>query len=355
MSERSPIARAIDLGFGYVKLARASFEDGSGSAAPLNPLAFPSVAAVSTVDGAAFEGVGLGSLDVVSVTVRGVTFRVGPDALLTLSGSAVSVPGDEFFMSDEYLSLNLGALAYMDLPAASDIDVLAVGLPLTVFVRPDVRKHLVDSLQTTHLLPIPGQRGQTREVKVHQVLVKPQALGALWAMAYELGDEAAADVQTSTNLVIDVGYGTLMWLMSRGNKPMLERSGANMGGVNSILRSVIQRIDPQLSGSPLFLSRIDDAIRNNKPVPNITEAAAQEFAPAIRHQVKSMFKELMKSVGAKADVDTIWLAGGGAHLYLEEVKANFPNHEVRTCSATDDPRFTNLKGLQLLAELKAAS
>ena len=115
MQLREPIVRAIDVGFGNTKYIRQHV-----SGMPPQCASFPSIAPVSTSDGR--QGLGpMRSTDTIVVSVNGVNYQVGPDAMLS-DPSQTRVLDTSFPDTDTYLALVRGALYYM---GDQDIDIVA--------------------------------------------------------------------------------------------------------------------------------------------------------------------------------------------------------------------------------------
>jgi plasmid segregation protein ParM len=336
------IARAADIGFGYTKTSQSMISPDYGMSA----IAFPSFPSPAEGHTDLADGV-MHKLHVVTVEVNGVRYQVGPDSLIAASGRAPRTTTNTFFNSPQYKALFLGALAYMNLPAAADtIDVLGMGLPLTVWRDAALRATIKEQMAGTFTVPIPDST-KTREISVERVELWPQVLGALVSISSEAGD--LDRVATQNNLVIDVGYGTMLWITTEGLKPQTGRSDGNNGGVSSMLKAVAKMLDPSLANDPRTLERIDHSLRTGEPLmingSNVDLAPCRARAEA---QAYTHLQELLESIGTYKNIDNIFLAGGGAHLYTGLMAEAFKDRKIRVQS--EEPQFSNLKGYQHLAE-----
>jgi plasmid segregation protein ParM len=336
------IARAIDIGFGYTKLSRSAID----ADYRLSSMAFPSVAASASGQMDIANGE-IQRLQVVAVEVEDVRYLVGPDAMLAASGRQTRAIEDLFFDSPQYLALFLGGLAYMDLPPSVDtIHSLGMGLPLTVWRDVELRERIKVRMTGRFSVPTPNSRS-IQEINVQHVQLWPQVLGALASMSREVGE--AVDVARQTNLTIDVGYGTMLWLVTSGFQPHPGRSEGNKGGVSSILKAVAKSIDPSVANDPRILARIDDSLRTAKPlIINGSEVDLQRCRSTAHSQAQQHLQEMLETIGTHKDLDNIFLVGGGAHLYRPLLTTAFKGRLIR--EQTNEPQMANLKGYQHLVE-----
>ena len=336
------IARAIDIGFGYTKLSRSAIDPSYS----LSSMAFPSIPAPAGGQMDISNGE-IPKLQVVTVEVEGVRYVVGPDAMLAASGRQTRSIEDLFFDSPQYLALYQGALAYMELPNTVDtIHALGMGLPLTVWRDVELRERVKARMTGNFSVPIPNSRA-TRDIHIQHVQLWPQVLGALAAMSREVGPRV--DVAKQTNLVIDVGYGTMLWLVTSGFQPQPGRSEGNKGGVSSMLKAVAKTLDPLVSNDPRILERIDYSLRMDKAlVINGTEVDLNRCKSIAQSHAQQHLQEMLETIGTHKDLDNIFLVGGGAHLYRPLLTAAFKGRLI--WEQKHEPQMANLKGYQHLVE-----
>lgn len=118
--------------------------------------------------------------------------------------------------------------------------------------------------------------------------------------------------------------------------------------------SVSTSIADALGGDALnnfsVMNRIDVALRNkssfkfNGKEININEPP---FAGYVQSAIKASVASMMKSIGSVSDIDNIILTGGGANLFLDEIKNSLPNREI---AVDTDPVYSVVKGFLAMGE-----
>lgn len=333
------IARAADVGFGFTKITQSMMQPGGDA----KTMAFPSYADFHV------EGIAGGfgkTQDILSVEVNGAVYSVGPDSKKVASGYGKQLLEREFFRSPQYQALNLGAIAMMD--CEYDIHMLCVGLHLNVFGDSSLREDLKSYLTSEHIVPDLNNGGK-KKVKVHAVEVVPQIIGSVITLAESL-DGLGEEVYEQRNLTIDVGYGTFLWMVSNGMASVAARSGSTMGGVASILQSIIKSMDASASSDVGILDRLDHAILNNLESIKINgkKYRISDHVASVEGLTQQNITMMMRSIGQVRDIDNIFLCGGGSSFYLDALKKALGDREI-----AHDPngsQFSNVKGFQLIAE-----
>jgi plasmid segregation protein ParM len=349
-SETPKVLRALDLGFGFTKFSLGHYQPNGNY--ELEVSAFPSYA------GPAIEGMNYGGninmANVLRIEVGDQRFSVGKDALNTADGTAKQILEVSFFLSDQYLALARGAMALMKIPRTGDIDQLVTGLPLNVFRDKELVKKVRTRLEGAHVVPDvdlpPGEDGelQNRTIVVKRVQVIPQVVGSLVALSCE--DGSVDEIGGQRNLTIDVGYGTLLWLVSNGTTAIPARSNGNMGGVSNLLKKIIKEFAPSSVTNLSIMERLDNALRENQPTIKVhgEDVEIDKYRPLLESTAKENLTEMLSALGDTSDIDNIFLSGGGAHLYKQVIAAAFPKRKI-ICSSTNS-RYTNTKGFQIIAE-----
>lgn len=337
------IVRSVDLGNGFTKITLS----GIGADLDISSMSFPSFVTPAWGGASLSNASGLTTLNVLTVTVDGIAYRVGPDSISTASGRASRIPLESFYSSLDYKALFLGALAYMNLPdSANRIDVLGFGLPLSVFNDEALKMDIVRFLKGKHVVPSVSSL-ETRTIEIGMVALMPQLIGSLSSISVESG--RVSEVWRACNLVIDVGYGALKWLTTDGFKPQIERSGSNRGGVSSIIQAIAGGMNPDYAGNPHILGRIDDALRLKTTVKiNGAEMSLAPFLTSAQEQVIRNLREIVDTVGAWASIDNIFLVGGGAHLYESAIQRLCSNRTITR--PTSSTQLSDLLGFQIQAE-----
>ena len=335
MNTARPIARAIDVGYGNTKYTLTDGMD-------LNEIQcamFPSVAPVSSRRG--LESFG-SPRDTTTVEVEGTVYEVGPDAMMGMAANASRTLDIDFSKKPEYMALVRGALARMNVER---VDHLFVGLPVSTFEA--LGRDLEQRLTGVHRL-------NDREVDVKACKVVPQPVGGMWD--FGVRNNMLSHLQSSNSLLIDPGYFTLDWVVTRGTKMVGVRSGAaNNAGMAAILRAIGESMATTIKerdGKPAELTessldRMDEAIRLkaafrfNGKVEDLTR-----HMEAGRKVIDDGLAKLAHQIGTKSDIDNVIIVGGASHLYQDAVVQMFGGYDVRVAQQAV---FANVRGFQMLS------
>lgn len=253
------IARAIDVGYGNTKF---TLNDGRG-AADIDCTMFPSVAPVSKRRVEDY----MDKRDTVVIDCGfGVQYEVGPDSMLGVTSNSSRTLDLEFPMKDSYMALVLGAMAYMNLDR---IDHLVVGLPVSNMKA--MATGLKQKLTGTHRLP-PQTEAQLdvgyRTIEVGEVRVVPQPVGGM----YDFGvrHSMMREIQEGNSLLLDPGYFTFDWVVTRGMKMIHERSNAaNNAGMAAVLQSVADQL-------------VEKVMKQTNKTVDLTEGVLEPMGRALR-------------------------------------------------------------------------
>lgn len=202
------IVQAIDVGHGNCKSTTKSCEEGFG----LN--LFPSIAPQSRskeIRGSGYFSTG----NCFDVPIDGSVYIVGPDVEKEASTSTMRIVDDSFCLSDTYLALVRGCLSLLKKP---HVDMLVLGLPLTNYESHHIR--LREKMRGGHQIFNPDRLKNAKapefmSVEVKNVRVYPQPVGAF--LNYTIPRGLYDTMSKQTNLIIDVGLGTLDWFVAEGN------------------------------------------------------------------------------------------------------------------------------------------
>lgn len=330
----NPIVRAIDVGYGntkYTSLVLPREKD-------IQCAIFPSLAPQAAGGPDLAAGL-MQRRNTVVVDVEGVKYEVGKDARLAQDASHGRVLDPAYSMTDAHLALIRGALYYMGQPK---IDLLVLGLPVNTFEK--YNQQLAARVVGKHPIPSRGKDGEAVEriVEVCNCRVIPQPIGAFFDHAMKSGTYDR--MRSQMNLLIDIGFYTLDWLVADGVKMVNARSGTHNGGMSAILRAMADAIGDEIGDQITDLTILEEAIRTGtrpcfygKPY-DITDQL--KLAKAKAEQFVSV---LANKVGNPIDISNIILAGGGASFFKDVIARKFPNHEIIT---TSDPVFANVRGFQ---------
>jgi len=324
------IVRALDVGYGNVKFIRKH------SSLDLVPVVdkFPSRAVIS--NDTDISGGMLSRRKTVHVEVEGRKYEVGYDVTLAQGTHDETTSLEKNFCTTQpYLARALGAFYYMydDLDERKEIDLLVCGLPVSSYTtyRADVQRILTNEFR----LP------SGRHIKINKVTVIPQPLGAYF---YYLA-KANEEFKKGNNLVIDPGFFTFDWLVSKGMLPNTNRSGSVSRGMSAVLKAMAESIAKKEKTDVSTVFKIlDDAIRDGVSPRlfgrEIDMDAHRDRAKAV---INEAITQLISNVGDGADIDNIMVAGGGTDYYIDAIREKFPRHNILTCR---DPVYANVVGFQ---------
>jgi len=355
-SSKAPVVRAIDVGFGLVKL---SVRKGSG----IDFINFPSMAIPA--DASAVRTLGTRKRDTFDVPVHGANYEVGRDVGLAQAGGTFGRDvTDEFYRGAIYEALTKGALRYMLEAGDSVVDVLVLGLPVNQYNDSKRR----DYLRSHYEGEIPVGDGKT--VTVRKVLVQAQPMGGYAALDDHL--EALNDVIAKTPgalkplasgealddlsvLMIDPGEHTLDWLLIQQGSINAHASGAaSDAGRHRVVRSVLESLVAEVGRplGPAVMPRINDALRSNTPVKLAGVAHdLQHFEPVIMSVVEDCINRMVDGLrDAHEIIDLMVLVGGHPERYRDVLATRFPAIPV---FIMPESMSANVRGFQMIGEAVA--
>lgn len=346
------IVRAIDVGYGNVKYVFQHAE----IVAPVECGMFPSKSPV-----AGEKGLSAGLVknrDTVVIGINGTDYEVGKGVELAQGTfDESSVLEKDFCLSDAYLARLRGALYYL---MGSDektgtkyftgnrIKLLMAGLPVAAYRSEDLRKKLTSVLVGNHELP------DGRSVFVEQAIIMPQPMGAFFEYAYEKG--LFDKMRNQTNLIIDPGFFTFDWLLSRGLTPNDGRSDSVNRGMSAVIKAIIveaKKVEGWDAEIGMLTRMLEEHFREGYPfIVYNKEYKVSKYLAAAKGVINEAIAALTHSVGDGADIQNIILAGGGAEIYKEALQLKFPRHEI---IVMNNPVFSNVRGFQLAGEQQLLS
>lgn len=344
MSNEQCVVRAIDVGYGNTKFVidRPELEN------RIDCGLFPSLAPRSIAGGdiGASDGF-MKKRNTVRVRVDGYDFEVGPDAVKAQFGNESGrMLKEDYCLSENYRALVYGALLSMGLPK---LDVLVLGLPMSTWKG--FKDRLAELMTGKHKI------NEHFSVEIGKVIVAPQPLGGFYD--HGLGINQFRAMKEQINLIVDPGYYTLDWLLADGVVPIDARSGAvNNGGMAEIIREVTEHVAKDFETTPSdvgALDRIDMALRSKTPIRVFgrdSKRPIEEYLAIARKRALDPLLKLTQNIGASGAIDNVILVGGGAHIYYELLKSEFPRHKIQLAR---DAVFSNVRGFQLIGEAWARS
>jgi plasmid segregation protein ParM len=352
-----PVVRAIDVGFGLVKLSVRAV-DGVAF------MSFPSMAIPADVS--AVRTLGTRRRDTFDVPVNGATYEVGCDVGLAQAGGSFGRDvTDEFYRGAIYEALTKGALRYMAEAGDSTIDVLVLGLPVNQYN--DAKRR--DYLQFKYEGAI--DIGDGKQVNVRKVLVQAQPMGGYAALGEHV-DELNAVISSTRGalkplasadalddlsvLMIDPGEHTLDWLLIQQGSINPRASGAaSDAGRHRVVRSVQEALAAEIGRplGPATMPRINDALRGRTPVKLAGVAHdLDRFEPGIMSVVEDSVNRMVDGLrDAHEIIDLMVLVGGHPERYRDVLVNRFPAIPVFVMPRS---MAANVRGFQMIGEAVSA-
>lgn len=320
----NPIVRAIDVGFGWTKFVT----DDSGDRIRCDQ--FASVALPSLIDPSKRNLLG-GHRQTTHTFVGGMFYEVGHEIDLAGVGLRADLPIEGYVESPEYLALLRGAMYCM--PGISRIDLLVVGLPVSVLLR--------HKAQLERLVVGEHEVGG-RKISVAKALAVAQPQGALVSFAAQ--HNLLKEIKKQETLIIDCGSRTFDWLTARGLRLVCGRSDSVPIGTHNVLESICRVISHAVNEPYDNREAVDLALRRIKPLTVYGKAMPiEQFRPMIEAHATEAARAMLHSLGPTSDIEHVVLVGGGAFLFKRAVKKALHQHRVHEL---DEPQFVNVRGFQ---------
>ena len=354
----SPVVRAIDVGFGLVKL---SVRDGEGDGTTI--VSFPSIALPADVS--AVRTLGTRRRDTFDVPVNGALYEVGRDVGLAQAGGSFGRDvTDEFYRGAIYEALTKGALRYMAEAGDTRIDLLVLGLPVNQYNDAKRRDYLRDHYQGDIDV------GDGKTVSVAKVVVQAQPMGGYAAIDEHFdelnavitktggaleplpGGEALDDLAV---LMVDPGEHTLDWLLIQQGSINPKASGAaSDAGRHRVVRAVQESLGAELGRplGPAVMPKVNDALRKRTPV-KLSGVAhdLDRYEPVIMSVVEDSVNRMIDGLrDAHEIIDLVVLVGGHPERYRDVLTKRFPAIPV---FVMPDSMAANVRGFQMIGEALA--
>lgn len=320
----SPVVRSIDVGFGQTKFVSRVL----GS--KIECQQFASVALPSPLEPSKRSVLG-GHRQTTHTYIAGMFYEVGPDIDLAGGGPRTDLPIDGYVESSEYLALVRGALFFM--PGIQHVDLLVVGLPVSVFSR---RKAQLERL-------VVGEHDVGgRRITVAKALAVAQPQGALVSFAEQ--QNLLKEIRKQETLIIDCGTRTFDWLIARGLRLVSGRSNSVPIGMANVHESICQVVAHEINEHYADRDAVDLALRRIRPLTVYGKTIPIErFKPVIDVHTTEAARAMLNSVGSTSGIEHVVLVGGGAFLFKRAVRKALHQHRVHEF---EDPQFVNVRGYQ---------
>ncbi len=267
-----------------------------------------------------------------------------------MAGEGTNELHGDYSGSDSYEALVIGALHYIAKTEGMTLDLidfLVLGLPVSNFSQKKdaLVKRFSKNLQIPNPASLKPIYGPNFASSIKKVAVLPQPMGS---MLHYIELENNSEAFDKTHLVIDPGYLTVDWFISKGAKAVLERSGAFNGGVSAILNEVGKAF---LKDTRILINEyvIDTALRNGyanlmgkrydfAPYRIIAERKALSIISLLLTEINS--HQVDRSSGSAISIDNVILTGGGATFFEKPMREQFPGH----FTVLNEPVMGNVKG-----------
>jgi len=314
------IIRAIDLGYGRVKLTKNVDENGA-----VETYSFPSICTIQSAKSIS-NGV-LNERKTINVIQNDVTYEVGQDAHLNADAHTKRVLNDKYIQSNEYFALMKGALKLMDV---DQIDVLVLGTPVSNYEK----TKSVLKKNWTGEIAIDDQNS----ILIKQVKVYPQPLGGLVHFCSETNQQT--DFMFKRNLVIDPGYYTLDWLITEDMKSV-KGSGSCEGGMNFFIKAIADAFGTN-SNNLITCKKIDNFFTQNEPfLFGGSDFDLNIYLPFAHSVVDNAISQMLNEITEVDNIENIILVGGAAGIYLPILNKHFKG---RVLNMSREVRYANLLG-----------
>lgn len=276
--------------------------------------------------------------DEIKISAAGQTWLVG-DGAVNQSRFLVRREDRDWINSDEYYAIAMAGISEMT--SASGVDIkLVTGLPVSYFGdNASLKKRLLGD----HKFQRAGRNTQT--VKISDVRVVPQPFGALLSEALDNRGGLANQEYAGRVGVIDVGGKTTNFLSANKLAEIPnETASINVGGWDIIrqLRDYLAETVPGLELRDHELAAVlkDRSVKVAGEVVGLPGLAA--IIEPMGDQVLATARQLW---GSALRLDSILIAGGGAHLIGPHLQIRFKQARV-----LDNPVYANATGFWKLAQ-----
>lgn len=339
--------RAIDVGYFNVKFTHGRTKKEDGSTTIATDL-FPALAPVVSAEAL---GLAEGQKKTAGtvVQVEGVHYYVGKDVDIYARGVEPREVNEDYCTTAKYLALLRGALFSMareeNLPPGGTlvIEFLVVGLPLNTYARHKAK--LTEVTKKQHSFT--GPEGKPWVVEVGEVLVLTQPQGAL----YDAGFNNRGNLDGLT-LVLDVGGGTLDYLVGSPKKVIYARSGAYPRAMLACAHAVLDEINPAWKDNLGVVEKIDSAIRDGKESITLQGEVFMmaDYLPKVHAVLDEAVSKMMATVGNTADLEQVLCTGGGGKTLFEYLRVKWPDR-AKLLKLNSEPVFANVRGFQIRGEI----
>jgi plasmid segregation protein ParM len=328
--------RAIDVGYGFTKFTTAETRQLEGGVLTVPTDQFSSVPFHKPTT---MGGMGLGAGPrTIDVKLAGVNYCVSDDPAAIAPDDATRGEGERYTESMQYDVCMAAAVKTM---GVESLDVLVLGTPVGNYLAAKTQ------LQRRYSN---GIRFDDRDVPIGSLRVVPQPIGGLaWHYASR---RRAGDIGKVNRLLVDVGFGTLDWVVAQGLVPNPSKSGTTGGGVSKYIRAVVSQMKHGQAGiaqSLALTEMVDKMLTQNTGVSYRRHRYERDdFKDMLDAIAMESAQQIFSTLGDVGVIESVVLMGGGATLMQSAIaKVLRPVH----VELIAESRLANVKGFQLIAEM----
>jgi|GEM_PF-210159 len=309
----STIVAGIDLGYGSAKAAVHDLSNGRTREIVLPSGAAPAHA-MPKMDATKWDLKG-GE----EVLVNGEPWVAGVEQLHIQNRARQT--HERYVTTDEYYALYLACLARL---GCTKIDLLVTGLPVSQHFG-NVGAELRPLLQAK----LAGRKHVNSQtmVEVDRVAVIAQPLGTFMGMAAKADYAELATDDSRKVLCVDIGYGTVDWVLMSGKSVLDESSDSSPRAMSVVLQNTAKRLTRDL-GRPISVYQLDAALRRGERVVPLGLGSRHDFSEVLEHEGNevsgTVMAEILTSLRSTAYVDNVIVTGGGSPLFADAIRSAFP-------------------------------
>ena len=247
----------------------------------------------------------------------------------------------DYWQTDGYLALARAGLEDARSPL---VRWLITGLPVAQAKEVETRRALERRLGGVHGL---GQDGMPRDVRVQEVRVVPQPLGAFVDAQTWFPDPAM--LREGRVVVLDPGFFSVDWAVFEQTRFRASSSGTSHFAMSVLLEQAAELVKAE-AGIVVPPERFETALRNGT-ASVLGEGQRLDAKPWLERAAAAVSQQVMTHLqrsfrGEDTRPDVILLAGGGAEFYRPAVEALFPRAVVAIGA---EPALANVRGFAMIA------
>jgi plasmid segregation protein ParM len=326
--------RAIDVGYGHTKLTTGPIEKrDSDRHVPITSFhSAPFPRQPSMEMGGMEKGPSL-----VNVKVGGIEYSVSDNPASVAPEISSRVRGGDYVGSNTYEVCLAAAVKLLE---TDHLDVLVLGTPVSNFAtaRETLKNKFGRGIQFD---------GASVEIKELKVVIQPIG-GLVW---HYLSSGRAAEVGRHRRLLVDVGYGTLDWVVAEGLTVNAGKSGSAQFGVSKFLDVVHAQLNPQsktIGQNLAFYDDLDRMVMHGDTIMYRGKPCQREmYGDLLGRLANEATQQIAATVGDPVSLSSVVLMGGGARLLQSALSRAYKDIKVELIESA---QFANVRGFQAIAE-----